>query len=948
MSEKEKKERKPRRQPQEWRPNVFLAALYGAWRVVFAGVKIALGAAATVAIILGVCVLAFAGALGDYLTDEIIPQAGMNLDDFTLDQTSFIYYTDSNGEIKLLQQIHTTTDRQWADYEDIPEAMINAVVAGEDKRFYEHQGVDWFTTIKAFVNLFTGDDSVGGSTITQQLVKNLTGDNSVTVQRKLLEIFRATDMEKEYNKETIMEWYLNYIYLGSNCYGVRSAAETYFGKELEMLTPAECASLISITNNPSVYSPYSSDWTQVDEETGEEIVTSTGESRNCKRKEWILGEMYNQGWLTTEEYEEALAQELVFKNGISDEDRLTTCTNPDCGYEHIAASFITEDGKTYCPECGFEVTLKEDASQEVYSWFVDMVIEDLAKALCARDGLEWSTKKNGTRDVYTDLIARGGYHIYSTLNMDVQNQIDLIYQDLDQIPDTRSGQQLSSAIVVIDNSTGYIVGVAGDVGEKTEHDAFNCATDGGQQTGSSIKPLTSYGPAFEAGLITPATVISDLPNNYDSGKAYPLNDNRKYSFSRSIYSAIEDSVNAVSANVVAAAGFGYCFEFGKYELGLSGLTEYYLRSDGLEMSDKNLASLGLGALTHGITVRDMASAYATFANNGVYRSGITFTKVFDSDGNVVYNNEQETREVFSEKTVQYMNYCLTNAVNQGTGYEAKWDGYYDYVSGKTGTSADSKDRWFCGYTNYYTAAVWCGYHTPETIKITTSGVGNPAAYLFRKVMQPLHTGLEKIKTYDTSDMVSVSICLDSGLKATDACKADVRLDYGFTSGFTRVNTVKVYKEDRPEDYCEDHVLVDFCVEGDGVATEWCQHFAQDAEEADRIEIAQKALTKITREELEEMLKAEDYNLWKEFLQDSWVYLVDKNGRDDNTYKGLHDDSKVNENVDAPYKVCSVHTQATWEAYQAAHQPEPEPEPTDPTVPEEGGGIIEGILDNLFG
>lgn len=946
MSEEQKKAKKPPRQ--EWRPNILAELLYRAWRVVFGVAKIALGAAATVAIILVVCLLAFAGALGGYLEDEIIPQAGINLDDFTLDQTSFIYYFDSNGEIKLLQQVHTSTDRQWADFEDIPEDMINAVVAGEDKRFYEHQGVDWFTTVKAFANLFLGDDSVGGSTITQQLVKNLTGDNSVTVQRKLLELFRATDLEKRYDKDIIMEWYLNYIYLGNNCYGVRSAAEKYFGKELEMLTAAECASLISITNNPSVYSPYGSDYTKVDEETGEEYVVNTAVERNGKRKEWILGEMYTQGWLTTEEYEEAISQELVFKDGIADEDRLTTCPNETCGYVHIASSFTQDGEHTYCPVCGTDVVLSEDLSQEVYSWFVDTVLEDLAKDLCTRDGLEWTTGKDGTRTIYMDLIARSGYHIYTTLDMDVQNQVDSIYNDVDNIPDTRSGQQLQSGIVVIDNETGDIVAICGGVGGEKGHDDYNRAVDAKLQTGSSIKPLTVYAPAFEAGAITPATVINDLPYSYDGNTAWPKNDNKKYSYTRSIFSAVEDSVNAVAVNIVDLIGIGYSYEFGKTELGLSSLVDYYVNDNGKEFSDQTLASLGLGMLTKGLTVREMSTAYATLANNGIYREARTYTKVYDSNGNLVVDNEQETRQIFSEKTVNYMNYCLTNAVNQGTGYEAKWDGYRGYVSGKTGTSSDSKDRWFCGFTNYYTAAIWCGYDTPEVIKVTSSGINNPAAYLWKHVMQPLHTGLDKVATYSTSDMVSVSVCLDCGKLATDACSQDVRLDYKHTSGFTRVNTVYVYREDKPTEKCDCHVTVDWCTEGGGVANEWCQHFAsEEVDTAKRTTLKERAIVKVTQEILDEIVKAdEDKNttLWQEFLEDDWVYLIKENGKDDDSYKGISGD--INQDVDAPYKVCTVHTQEAWEAYLASQVP-PETEPTEPEG-SEGNDPLGDLFDQLFG
>ena len=944
----EKKKQKPRKpQRQEWKPNLLAQALYRAWMVVFGAAKIVLGALATVVIILAVCALAFATALGNYLTDEIIPNADMNLDEFTLDQTSFVYYTDSNGEIKLLQQIHTTTDRQWADFEDIPKQLVDATVAIEDKRFYEHQGVDWFTTIKAFANMFLGDDSKGGSTITQQLVKNLTQDDSVTVQRKLLEIFRATEMERKYDKDTIMEWYLNYIYMGHGCYGVRSAAEQYFGKELEMLTIAECASLISITNNPSVYDPYGDTWEYIDDETGE-LVVSTGSSRNNLRKSWTLGEMVTQGLISREEYEEAMAQELVFKSGIDEGDRLSTCLNPDCGYENITATFVYDSGSYYCPECGSLVTVQSDASQEVYSWFVDTVLEDVAMAMCERDGLDWT---NSTRTMYMDMLARGGYHIYTTLDMEVQDQVDLIYEDLDEIPYTRSGQQLQSAIVVIDNTTGDIVAMSGGVGEKTVHDGWNIATDAVLQTGSSIKPLTVYAPAFETGAITPATVIKDLPIRYDEDdhkKPYPNNENLKYSYTRTVQTAVKNSINAVAAQVLQSIGAEFAYDFGKNEFGLVSLIDEYIDSWGTVHDDINVGALAMGSQTFGLTVREMSNAYATFANDGVYREARTFTKVFDSDGNLVLENEQDSRTILSKKTVDYMNSCLFEAAYRGTGTEADIDSQYVY--GKTGTTNDAKDKWFCGFTKHYTAAVWTGYNDPEQIRPLY--VNNPAAVLWNKVMEPVHEGLDMVRLYDNSDFVTQTICLDSGLLATDACKADYRAD----DDCSRIDEVRVYREDRIKDSCDVHVMMEICPESGFVANEWCQHFASEAytDEATRLKLEQKGLCKITEEDLEEMMWTAPHGLWEEFLQDGWVYLVDERGRDVNDYHGLEykgrkyaaDEPRVNENVESPYAVCQVHTQELWEAYLATQTPSVDPsdpgsatDPTTPTDPAGGSGSV---------
>ena len=352
-----RKNKKPR---QEWNPHWLLKLAYIIGSLALSLVKIAIGAAATVLLIVLICGTVFIGTLGDYLQEDILTEAGdWSLDDYVLEETSFIYYVDANGDIQQLQQIYTTTDRQWASLEEIPQALIDATVAIEDKRFYEHQGVDWITTVKACLNMFFGgDDQFGGSTITQQLVKNTTGEKSVTVQRKVMEIFRAQICERDYDKDVILEQYLNRIYLGKGCYGVKSAAAEYFGKELQNLTVAECASLISITNNPSLFNPFSE---SVYEYKGEE---RDGAGRNRYRQMNVLDQMLEQGYLTQEEYDEAVAQEMVFKSGIADEDRWTVCENEACGYEGPRNTF-TGEGNSYCPQCGNLTSVSTNASQYI-------------------------------------------------------------------------------------------------------------------------------------------------------------------------------------------------------------------------------------------------------------------------------------------------------------------------------------------------------------------------------------------------------------------------------------------------------------------------------------------------------------------------------------------------------------------------------------------------------
>ncbi len=914
-NENKKRKKAPR---QEWKPNWFLLLLYKVWMAAFSVFKIALGAAATVVIILGVCALMFAGTLGDYLQEDILPNAVYDPDGYDAELNSFMYYEDASGNIKLLQNIYADVNREWVDFEDIPENLRDAAVAIEDKRFYEHQGVDWVTTMKACFYMFFGNGDRGGSTITQQLIKNLTEEDSYTVQRKVLEICRATEFEKRYDKEVILELYLNEIYFGQRCNGVKTAAAKYFGKELSMLTLAECASLISITNNPSLYNPY---------RTNLDAGGMTGAERNRERQLLVLEQMLEQEWITQEEYDEAIAQEIVFKSGIADEDKMAACVSESCGYKGIVSTFTPDNGLYLCPACGTACDLDGDASTEMYSWYVEVVLEDVARDLAMRDGITWSEE---TRETYVDLIGRSGYHIYTCIDMEVQAQVDAIYTDLSKIPETRSGQQLQSAIVIVDNSNGYIVAISGGVGEKMDYDAFNRATDSKLQTGSSIKPLTVYAPGFESGVITPASVVADMPYMYNGSSPWPNNDNKKYSYSRTIYSAVEDSVNAVAVNTLSMVGTKYSFDFAKDKFGLSGLVESYTASNGQIQSDIDFAPLAMGAQTVGISVRDMACAYATFANEGVYREGMTYTKVYDSDGNLVLDNTQTTRKILSAKAVNYMNYCLDRAVAAGTGTAADFDSRNMNVYGKTGTTSSNRDRWFCGYTGYYTAAIWCGYDTPEQIHLV-GNTKNPAARLFSMVMKPLHKGKKNVSLLDTSKMRTVTVCLDSGLIATAACEADVR------TGFARTEKVMVYKEDRPEKTCDKHVLVTYCTEGGAVANEYCRLFA----DAGAIVLEERALVKMTQEQVDAIVKAAKFKDPDNILTDSYIYLVDDDG-EDGIFKGMS--GRANKGVEAPYIVCKEHTEKSWKEYQAAQTPTEPEEPTSPSVPwwpfsmtgEEGG------------
>ena len=903
MENKNIKRRRAKKPRQNWNPHWTLKLLYGLWMGAYGAVRIAIGAVVTVLLILLVCGFVFVGILGDYLEEDVLPESAdyeFNIAD--MEQTSYVYYLDNNGKIQLLQQIHTSIDRQWVRFEDIPEDLIHAAIAIEDKRFYEHQGVDWITTVKACLNMFMGGDSqFGGSTITQQLVKNDTGDKSVTVQRKVMEIFRAQYAEKLYEKDTIMEYYLNTIYFGRGCYGVKSAAEEYFGKELKSLTVAECASLIGITNNPSLYNPYS----ESEYEFRDQGMT-VGVDRNLYRQRNILGQMLEQGFISEAEYEEAIAQEIIFKEGVAPEDKWEICDNELCDYEGTVGTYdVSDNGSYYCPVCGTLTEIGNDSSQEVYSWFVDTVLEDVARDMAAMNGIDYDSLDTQAKKLYNQKIQQGGYHIYSTLDMDVQNQMDKIYTNLAEIPTTASSAQLQSGMCIIDNATGDIVGIVGGVGEKVDHDGFNRAVDAKLQTGSAQKPVSVYAPAFESGVVSPATPIKDMPISYAGGN-FPKNDNRKYNLWRNVYSGIVGSVNTISIGTLQKVGFEYAFTFAQEGLGLEHLVRSYELSNGTVKSDLGYSPLGMGALTVGATVREMTQAYATFANNGVWREARTYTKVYDSSGNLVLDNVQETRQVMGQKAVTYLSLCLYNAANGGTGTAAVFPGMN--IAGKTGTTSSNKDRWFCGYTPYYTAAVWCGYDKPEQIKLT-GNTSNPSCRLWKKVMQPIHQGLQNKALYDGTGLSGYSICLDTGKIATEACSKDVR-------GGNHTSFAYCYREDIKDiGVCDQHVLVDYCVTGGGVATEYCRRF-------EGVEIKQMSLVKRNQAEINELKQAKSCGLEPIHTLDNYIWFTDGN------WHGFSGNAQPD--VSAPYIVCPVHDKKAWDKYE--DEQKKEEEATQPTEP----------------
>lgn len=679
-----------------------------------------------------------------YIKNVIMPNADMDLSLYDAHQSSTLYYLDTaTGEYQELTTLHGTENRIWVDSDQIPQYLKDAAVAIEDKRFYQHGGVDWLRTANGVLRMFTGKDIQGGSTITQQLVKNWTGHDEVTVKRKILEIFRALSLDKKYSKDEILEYYLNYIYLGKGCYGVYTAAQEYFGKDVSELSLAECASLIGITNNPSKYSPKSELKVTLDDGT-----VKTAIDFNKERQEIILNAMLEQGKITQEEHDAAVSEELHFK--FDDQ---------------------TENGST--------------SSSEAYSWYEDQVITDVQNALV--DQLQISA------DMARQMIYYGGLKIYTCVDPDAQAIVEKVYENLDNLPyKSADGQQMQSAITVIDNSTGNVVALAGGMGEKTGSRSWNRATRTTRQPGSSIKPLAVYAPAIEMGKISPGTAVDDYPYQMMNGTAWPVNSYGYYKGLISVYEAVQDSSNTTAVRVLGDdVSVSSSFRFLEEKFHLSTLV-----ASG-EANDMGLAQLALGGLTDGVTTLEMAAAFETFANGGVYTTPRTFTKVVANDGSVLLENESQSEVVLKETTAFYMNYMLQGVVSGGTGKNAQLSNMT--VAGKTGTTTRNYDRWFVGYTPYYTASVWTGYDRNAKMKTN----GNPSVTLWKKVMEPLHSGLQNKKFDTPSSIVSMPYCVDSGMLATDACAADPR--------GSRVTTGYFIKgQDVPTEYCTLHTTVEIC------------------------------------------------------------------------------------------------------------------------------------------
>lgn len=727
----------------------------------------------------------FAGIFSAYINSSMRGRVEVYLDEFETKVSTELYYQEpSSGEWTMYHTLFLDSEnRIWADLEQIPKDLQNAVVAIEDKRFYTHKGVDWHGTARAIFSTIFGGSVQGGSTITQQLVKNVTGDNQNTVKRKVMEIYRAQELEKRYEKDEILEAYLNEVYFGYSCYGVVTASLKYFNKDVSELTLAECASLVAITNNPSLYDPLQTDW---------------GLENNRTRQLLVLGAMLEQGKIDQAAYDAAKEENVVFSNGytiLGDRVDVDTDKKDD----------TDTDGGDEQPE---EETETATSSQ---SYFTDAVIEDVAAALVEKYGLTDSTNPV-TGEVTTafeqgvNMVYGKGYKIYTTQNPDYQKIAEEVCTDTSNLPYTSSytnsygekeTEQLQVGMTIVDPYTGYVVAMVGGAGVKQYDRGWNWATSA-RQCGSAIKPISVYAPALDDGTINGASTIDDYPVMVLNGSVYPKNANGRYMGLTPLHTAIARSTNTCAVRVVQEYGTSRSYDFMTNKLGFTTLTS---------QDAQQVGNMGLGGLDRGVTTEEMAAAFAAFANEGIYTAPRTFIRVEDADGNVILENEAQASVAMKDTTAALMNSLLQEVINGGTGYEGRISGMH--VAGKTGTTNNDQDRYFVGYTPYYSCAVWVGYVHNQRIVAS----GNPAASMWQKVMSRIHADLPDKDFFSCSGLTYVKVCADSGLLATDSCAEDCR--------GSRVYSALVAADNAPSAYCNMHTspiyTVNF-VEEDGTVT----------------------------------------------------------------------------------------------------------------------------------
>ena len=648
-----------------------------------------------------------------------------------------------NKKGEIIAELSDTENRKIITKSEMSKYLPDAFIAIEDKRFEKHHGVDITRTASATLTfLFNkGTSGFGGSTITQQLVKNITNEKDDSglegATRKIKEMVKAYQVENILSKDQIIEMYLNIIFLGGKVHGVEMASQYYFSTSATDLSLAESAFLAGITHSPNSYKPF-------DEEPNTEKINS--------RVKTVLWQMLDQNKIIQEEYDEAIKEVdegLRFKKG--------------------------------------------DVTQKSYSYHTEAAINQILDQFVNEKGMD--------REYAKTYLYSSGFTIYTTEDTEIQERMEEEfeknkYQVKSKKTKNEDGKYVTSqaAMVIIDQSNGYVLGTVGGLGEKTAF-GLNRATQSVRQTGSSMKPIAVYGPALQEGIITAGSVYDDTPVTY--GKWSPNNVYRGYKGLSNMRYAIRISQNIPAVKVLQDLTPTKSIEYLK-DMGITSLND----------KEDNSLSLGLGGLYNGVSPLEMAAAYACIANDGEYIEPTFYTKVVDSNGETILEPKQSTKRVFSEQNAYILKQLLKEPVNGsgGTATMAKISGID--VAAKTGTTNDNYDKWLCGFTPYYTAAVWYGFDKNEAAYDYHSNT------IWSTVMKDIHKGLDGKKFEKPSNIVTAAICKDSGLLATESCKKDSRGSRVYSEIFVK-GTV-------PKKSCTCHVEAEVCKESGKIATENCK------------------------------------------------------------------------------------------------------------------------------
>ena len=684
---------------------------------------------------------------------------GIEKEDFSIDMSELIMkenstILDTDGNV--LAELNGDESRKIITLEEMSPYLPKAYIAIEDERFEQHHGVDIKRTGAAVLSFVThGGKSTagGGSTITQQVVKNVTQEKAskgaAGVIRKLKEWTKAYQIEKAMSKDQIIELYLNLIYIGnggSEKHGVEIGAEYYFNKTAKDLSIAQCAFLAGINHSPNAYNPYS----------GNDVT-----EKISKRTKTVLSQMKKFNYVTQEEYDTAVAE--------------------------VDAGFKFENG----------------VKGNIYSSHTDALITQLTQQIM--------DEKQISKDAAETYLQTSGLTIYSTQVSSVQNimeeeskkdkyKLQLKDKNGKGVTDENGSPILAQgAAVVIEPSTGKVVGAVGQLREKTTSRGLN-RINSKRQTGSSIKPLADVLPGIEEGIITPATIYADLKTTF--GKDYEPENYNKFTGLRTVRTALTTSQNIPFIKIMAELTPQKSIEYME-KMGISSLVH---ASENKEHNDENLA-LAIGGMTYGVSPLEMAAAYASVANDGTYIQPTFYTKVEDSDGKVVLEPNQKKETVCSAETAYIVKNLMQSVITGADGFAgtAKYCAINGIdVAAKTGTTNSSKDRWLCGFTNYYACAAWYGFDDPQRISFPGT---NPAGQLFSGIMSQIHKGLEDSTFKEPENIVHATVCRTSGLLATDRCS----------------NTYsEIFVKDHLPETCDAHKSqYTICTESGKLANEFC-------------------------------------------------------------------------------------------------------------------------------